>query len=118
VASGTCSALWASACAPGRSMTLKPSRLVQAHRFLWQVRCHLHLLAGRAEDSLSRSQQPGIARRLGLTDSRGPAARPLLDLFRYHTRNIVAAIESAPRSPVPVANPICLAVDREGDAAL
>ena len=91
-------ALWANACAPGRS-TLKPSRLVQAHRFLWQVRCHLHLLAGRAEDRLSRSLQPGIARRLGLTDSRGPAARPLLDLFRYHTRNIVAAIESAPRSP-------------------
>ena len=92
-------ALWANACAPGRSMTLKPSRLVQAHRFLWQVRCHLHLLAGRAEDRLSRSLQPGIARRLGLADSRGPAARPLLDLFRYHTRNIVAAIESAPRSP-------------------
>ena len=92
-------ALWANACPPGRSMTLKPSRLVQAHRFLWQVRCHLHLLAGRAEDRLSRSLQPGIARRLGLADSRGPAARPLLDLFRYHTRNIVAAIESAPRSP-------------------
>ena len=91
-------ALWANACASGRSMPLKPSRLVQAHRFLWQVRCHLHLLAGRAEDRLSRSLQPGIARRLGLPDSRGPAARPLLDLFRYHARNIVAAIESAPRS--------------------
>jgi [protein-PII] uridylyltransferase len=90
-------ALWANACASGRSMPLKPSRLVQAHRFLWQVRCHLHLLAGRAEDRLSRSLQPGIARRLGLPDSRGPAARPLLDLFRYHARNIVAAIESAPR---------------------
>jgi [protein-PII] uridylyltransferase len=92
-------ALWASACASGHSMPLKPSRLVQAHRFLWQVRCHLHLLAGRAEDRLSRSLQPGIARRLGLANSRGPAARPLLDLFRYHARNIVAAIESAPRSP-------------------
>jgi hypothetical protein len=32
----------------------------------------------------------------GLPDSRGPAARPLLDLFRYHARNIVVAIESAP----------------------
>jgi UTP:GlnB (protein PII) uridylyltransferase len=63
----------------------------------WQVRCHLHLLAGRAEDRLSRSLQPGIARRLGLPDSCGPAARPLLDLFRYHAGNIVAAIESAPR---------------------
>jgi [protein-PII] uridylyltransferase len=90
-------ALWANACASGRSTPLKPSRLVQAHRFLWQVRCHLHLLAGRTEDRLSRSLQPGIARRLGLADSRGSAARPLLDLFRYHARNIVAAIESAPR---------------------
>jgi [protein-PII] uridylyltransferase len=92
-------ALWANACASWRCMPLKPPRLVQAHRFLWQVRCHLHLLAGRADDRLSRSLQPGIARRLGLADSRGPAARPLLDLFRYHSRNIVAAIESAPRSP-------------------
>jgi [protein-PII] uridylyltransferase len=90
-------ALWANACASGRSMPLKPSRLVQAHRFLWQVRCHLHLLAGRAEDRLSRSLQPSIARRLGLADSRG-RARPLLDLFRYHTLNIVAAIESAPHN--------------------
>jgi len=89
-------ALWANACASARSMPLKPSRLVQAHRFLWLVRCHLHLLAGRAGDLLSRSLQPGIARRLGLADSSGPAARPLLDLFRYHARNIVAAIETAP----------------------
>ena len=91
-------ALWADACASGRSMPLKPSRLVQAHRFLWRVRCHLHLLAGRTEDRLSSSLQTGIARRLGLADSRGPAGRPLLDLFRYHARNIVAAIEAAPRS--------------------
>ena len=91
-------ALWANACTSGRSMPLKPARLVQAHRFLWRVRCHLHLLAGRAEDRLSSSLQTGIARRLGLADSRGPAERPLLDLFQYHARNIVAAIESAPRS--------------------
>jgi [protein-PII] uridylyltransferase len=87
-------AFWANVSASGRSMPLKPSRLVQAHRFLWQVRCHLHLLAGRAEDRLTRSLQPGIARRVGLADSRG-----LLDLFRYHARNVVAAIESAPRAP-------------------
>jgi [protein-PII] uridylyltransferase len=92
-------AVWATWCASGRSMPLKRSRLVQAHRFLWQVRCHLHLLAGRAEDRLSSSLQPGIARRLGLADSRGPAARPLLELFRYHAANIISAIESAPQSP-------------------
>ncbi|HXB80635.1 MAG TPA: DUF294 nucleotidyltransferase-like domain-containing protein [Bradyrhizobium sp.] len=92
-------ALWANVCASGRSMPLKPSRLFQAHRFLWQVRCHLHLFAGRAEDRLSRSLQPGIARRLGLADPREPVVRPLLDLFRYHAGNIFAAIETAPRSP-------------------
>jgi len=92
-------ALWANVCASGRSMPLKPSRLFQAHRFLRQVRCHLHLFAGRAEDRLSRSLQPGIARRLGLADPREPVVRPLLDLFRYHAGNIVAAIETAPRSP-------------------
>jgi UTP:GlnB (protein PII) uridylyltransferase len=80
-------------------MPLKEPRLVQAHRFLWQVRCHLHLLAGRGEDRLSKSLQPGIARRLGLADLHGPSARPLLDLFRYHARNIVSAVEAAPRSP-------------------
>jgi [protein-PII] uridylyltransferase len=105
-------ALWANACASTRSMPLKPSRLVQAQRFLWQVRCHLHLLAGRAEDRLTRSLQPGIARRLGLADSHGPATHPLLDLFRYHARNIVAAIESAPRSPASLLPTRLLANDR------
>jgi len=85
-------AFWSNISASGRSMPLKPSRLVEAHHFLWRVRCHLHLLAGRAEDRLSRPLQSSIARRLGLADSRG-----LLDLFRYHAHNVVAAIESAPQ---------------------
>jgi [protein-PII] uridylyltransferase len=33
--------------------------------FLWAVRCHLHFLAGRAEERLSFDVQPELARRLG-----------------------------------------------------
>ncbi|MGE3875019.1 MAG: [protein-PII] uridylyltransferase [Parvibaculaceae bacterium] len=33
--------------------------------FLWAVRCHLHFLAGRAEDRLSFDRQPDLAERLG-----------------------------------------------------
>jgi [protein-PII] uridylyltransferase len=106
-------ALWANAGSSGHSMPLKEPRLVQAHRFLWQVRCHLHLLAGRAEDRLCKSVQPGIARQLGLADSRGPSAHPLLDLFRYHARNIVSAVKAAPRSPEARAERQCCTADDE-----
>jgi len=33
--------------------------------FLWAVRCHLHFVAGRAEDRLSFDRQPDLAERLG-----------------------------------------------------
>ncbi|MBA3516783.1 MAG: nucleotidyltransferase domain-containing protein, partial [Rhizobiales bacterium] len=33
--------------------------------FLWAVRCHLHFLAGRAEERISFDVQPELARRLG-----------------------------------------------------
>src|SRR5688572_18792217 len=33
--------------------------------FLWAVRCHLHFLAGRAEERISFDWQPELARRLG-----------------------------------------------------
>jgi [protein-PII] uridylyltransferase len=40
----------------------------QAFNFLWEVRCHLHFLAGRAEERLTFDLQPEIARRMGWTD--------------------------------------------------
>ncbi len=40
-----------------------------AEAFLWDVRCHLHYLTGRAEERLSFDVQPELARRLGFTDS-------------------------------------------------
>jgi [protein-PII] uridylyltransferase len=82
-------AIWA---ASGRPMSLTPASLIEAHRFLWLVRCHLHLLAGRAEDRLRLSLQPGIACRLGLDASHKSTAPVLLDLFRYHRRNVLAAV--------------------------
>jgi [protein-PII] uridylyltransferase len=39
--------------------------------FLWAVRCHLHFLAGRAEERLTFDLQPAMAERLGYAERRG-----------------------------------------------
>jgi [protein-PII] uridylyltransferase len=39
--------------------------------FLWTVRCHLHFLAGRAEERLSFDRQPALAARLGYSNRSG-----------------------------------------------
>ena len=85
-------AIWANTPASGRPMSLAPASLIEAHCFLWLVRCHLHLLTGRAEDRLRLSLQPGIACRLGLDTPHKSTAPVLLDLFRYHRRNVLAAV--------------------------
>ena len=82
-------AIWANTPASARPMSLTQAPLIEAHRFLWLVRCHLHFLAGRADDRLSLPLQPGNA----LQNS---AAPHLLDLFRYHARNVLAAIRVTP----------------------
>src|SRR5258705_4170712 len=41
----------------------------KAEAFLWTVRCHLHYLAGRAEERLSFDMQPELAKRLGYADA-------------------------------------------------
>ena len=46
-------------------------RLARAHRFMWDVRCHLHYLAGRGEDRLTFDFQPEIAARLAYRDRAG-----------------------------------------------
>ncbi|HSY85114.1 MAG TPA: bifunctional uridylyltransferase/uridylyl-removing protein, partial [Verrucomicrobiae bacterium] len=43
----------------------------KAAAFLWTVRCHLHYLAGRAEERLTFDLQPELARRIGYTDHAG-----------------------------------------------
>ena len=46
-------------------------RFQRAQNFLWTVRCHLHWLAGRAEDRLTFDRQGEIGRRMGYTDHAG-----------------------------------------------
>ncbi|MBV9374224.1 MAG: [protein-PII] uridylyltransferase [Alphaproteobacteria bacterium] len=43
----------------------------RAQSFLWTVRCHLHYLAGRAEERLTFDLQTEIGRRMGYTDHEG-----------------------------------------------
>jgi [protein-PII] uridylyltransferase len=78
--------------ASGRPATLAEPALTEAHRFLWLVRCHLHLLVGGAEDRLSSALQPEVARRLGFDEPRGTTAAPrLLHIFRHHADNVLQA---------------------------
>jgi [protein-PII] uridylyltransferase len=43
-------------------------RFERAQNFLWTVRCHLHYLAGRAEERLTFDMQTELARRMGYAD--------------------------------------------------
>ena len=98
VTSGTCSAR--SGPTPAPRMTLKHPGLSSAPL----------PVAGAVSFALARRSGRGPSQQVAATrhrtsarprgDSRGPAARALFDLFRYHARNIVAAMKSAPRSPL------------------
>ncbi len=46
-------------------------RFDRAQNFLWTVRCHLHYLAGRAEERVTFDLQSEIGRRMGYTDHAG-----------------------------------------------
>ena len=43
----------------------------RAEAFLWDVRCHLHFIAGRAEERLTFDWQPQLATKMGYTDQPG-----------------------------------------------
>ena len=62
-------------------------KFVSSESFLWSVRCHLHILAGRAQDQLHFDVQTDVAERLGYADSHGrPAVEHFMqDYFRYAT---------------------------------
>ncbi|KIT14619.1 [protein-PII] uridylyltransferase [Jannaschia aquimarina] len=45
-----------------------------AERFVWCVRCHLHLIAGRAADNLTFDMQVEVAERMGYSDHGGRRA--------------------------------------------
>ncbi|MEM8824780.1 MAG: [protein-PII] uridylyltransferase [Pseudomonadota bacterium] len=59
-----------------------------AEQFLWCVRCHLHLLAGRASDRLTFDMQVEVAARLGFRDHGGRRAVEhfMQRYFRHATR--------------------------------
>lgn len=50
----------------------------EAFDFLWRVRIHLHLIAGRAEEKLTFDLQPEVARRMGW---RGRGDEPAVERF-------------------------------------
>ena len=57
----------------------------QAEDFLWAVRCHLHLIAGRPVDVLSFDMQVEVARRMGYAD--GPARRGVEYFMQHYFRH-------------------------------
>ncbi len=59
----------------------------QAENFLWAVRCHLHLIAGRAMDQLTFDLQVQVAERIGYRDRGGRRAVEhfMQDYFRHAT---------------------------------
>lgn len=76
-------------------------KFAKAERFLWTVRFHLHLVAGRPEERLTFDVQTRLAERLGYTDHAGAQA---IERFMKHyyltardvgdlTRIICTAIE-------------------------
>ena len=60
----------------------------RAEDFLWAVRCHLHLIAGRAMDQLTFDMQVEVAARMGYQDRAGRRAVEVFmqDYFRHATR--------------------------------
>ena len=58
-----------------------------AEEFLWAVRCHMHLLAGRAQDQLTFDLQVEVADRMGYADRGGRRAVEhfMQDYFRQAT---------------------------------
>ncbi len=58
-----------------------------AEDYLWAVRCHLHLISGRAADQLTFDMQVEVAARMGYADSAGRRAVEIFmqDYFRHAT---------------------------------
>jgi [protein-PII] uridylyltransferase len=81
----------------------------KAETFLWNVRCHLHYLAGRAEERLSFDVQPELARIFGYVDPdlHRSVERFMRSYFRVAkdvgdlTRIFCAALEEQHKKPGP-----------------
>lgn len=81
-----------------------------AEAFLWNVRCHLHYIAKRAEERLTFDVQPELAKRLGYFDPKPHRAveRFMRSYFLVAkdvgdlTRIFCAALEEQYKKPAPV----------------
>ncbi|QNE32657.1 [protein-PII] uridylyltransferase [Sphingomonas sp. NBWT7] len=63
----------------------------RADNFLWAVRCHLHLAAGRAEDRLTFDMQREIAERMRFSDRPGKAAvERFMQYYFLHAKSVGA----------------------------
>lgn len=62
-------------------------RFARAETFLWAVRCHLHLISGRANEQLTFDLQVEVAARMGYVDIAGRRAVEhfMQDYFRHAT---------------------------------
>ncbi|MGB0631682.1 MAG: [protein-PII] uridylyltransferase, partial [Alphaproteobacteria bacterium] len=88
-------------------------RFDRAHRFLWDVRCHLHFLIGRGEDRLTFDLQSEIADLLGYRDRAGARgverfmkhyyliAKEIGDLTRIFCAALEAEHQRKPRFRLP-----------------
>jgi [protein-PII] uridylyltransferase len=82
---------------------------LEAEAFLWDVRCQLHWLAGRAEERLSFDVQPEMAARLGFTgDSPRRAVEAFMRAYFRTAKNVgdltrifCAALEEQNKKPKP-----------------
>ncbi|MFP4274864.1 MAG: [protein-PII] uridylyltransferase, partial [Paracoccaceae bacterium] len=78
------------------------ARFERAESFLWAVRCHMHLIAGRAVEQLTFDMQLEVAERMGYVDRGGRRAVEhfMQDYFRHATavgdltRIFVTALEA------------------------
>ena len=82
----------------------------KAEEFLWAVRCHLHLIAGRAMDTLTFDMQVEVAARMGYADGGGRrAVEHFMQAYFRHatrvgelTRIFLTAQEAAHMKPEPM----------------
>ncbi|MCH8167196.1 MAG: [protein-PII] uridylyltransferase [Proteobacteria bacterium] len=64
-------------------------RFADASKFLWAVRCHLHDLAGRAQEKLTFDRQVEIAGRMGFADHDGRrAVEHFMQAYFRHAKNV------------------------------
>src|SRR6056297_1138793 len=83
---------------------------IRAENFLWAVRCHLHLIAGRANDQLTFDMQVEVAERMGYTDRGGRRGVEIFmqDYFRHATavgdltRIFLTKLEAAQQKSEPL----------------